>query len=192
MNAFNLGWNPFLSIRSFYHQMFSSHVNDIFFFKISFWEAQRVNPIRNLACTLLCFFLTSASSLSLVDSCGWPVATLLTGRIVRIFVVTLPSPLLTGLGICWHVWRHMPGSGAKHRASLQLKPRLSLVFLVAVKETFCPLLFPYLRCSHCLASTPPSSSSSSLFETLVQGWLLGYELSAQTWLPSPRQFFLND
>lgn len=94
-----------------------------------------VNSLRNSTCTPV--FNWSSVSLH-----PYPLPFLLhLWTLHGIFAVTLPSPLPAGCCDCWHAPWHMPGSGAKHRASLQLEPRLSVV-LVPVQETFCPLLFP--------------------------------------------------
>lgn len=117
---------------------------------------------------------SSLYSLSIVDSCGCSMETLLADKIVAISVVTLFSALLTGCCSCWHAQWHMPGSSAKHRVSLQLKLRLSVV---SVAGDFLSTPLPLFTC-------PP-------FKHLPRADL-EYKFGAQTWPPSLQQFFLND
>lgn len=110
-----------------------------------------VKEVRNSTCTSVFIFLCLFASLS--PPLPW---------LHSIFVVTLPSPVLAGCLDCWLARWHMPGGGAKHRVSLQLEPRLSVV-LVAFWKLSVHCSSPYLRLSHCPSCLHP------LFETLVLG-----------------------
>lgn len=143
-------------------------------------QHQRVNPVRNWTDLPL-----SLSSPFLVDSCGFSIATLLTGVIVRIFVVTLPLTTPS--------WprRLLAPTAAHGRQRCQAQKRASNSSHVS------PLSWSLSRRPSLHSSPPiyvflivPHASALSLKH--LSGVDLGYGFSAQTWPPSPRQYFLND